>query len=109
VSGYALGGGCELAMLCAREGFEAPLARLESETGRLSRTPVYVVGIYSGKEKLGEGAGPSLDIARRKASMAALKAWYLYSPGNKVRVPSDMMEEGAKPWKAPHIDIGEII
>ncbi|UNI22042.1 54S ribosomal protein L3 mitochondrial [Purpureocillium takamizusanense] len=99
----------ELAMLCAREGFEAPLARLESETGRLSRTPVYVVGIYSGKEKLGEGAGPSLDIARRKASMNALKAWYLYSPGNKVRVPSDTMEEGAQPWKAPHIDIGEII
>ncbi|PNY24006.1 54S ribosomal protein L3, mitochondrial [Tolypocladium capitatum] len=99
----------ELAMLCAREGFEPPLARLESETGRLSRTPVYVVGIYSGKEKLGEGAGPSLDIARRKASMASLKAWYLYSPGNKVRVPSDMMEEGAKPWKAPHVDIGEII
>jgi dsRNA-specific ribonuclease len=99
----------ELAMLCAREGFEAPVARLESETGRLSRTPVYVVGIYSGKEKLGEGAGPSLDIARRKASMNSLKAWYLYSPGNKVRVPSDMMEDGAKPWKAPHIDIGEII
>ncbi|KYK59630.1 60S ribosomal protein L3 [Drechmeria coniospora] len=99
----------ELAMLCAREGFEAPLARLESETGRLSRTPVYVVGIYSGKNKLGEGAGPSLDVARRSASMAALKAWYLYSPGNKARVPSDMMEEGAKPWKAPHIDIGEII
>ncbi|KAK2595918.1 54S ribosomal protein L3 mitochondrial [Conoideocrella luteorostrata] len=99
----------ELAMLCAREGFEAPVARLESETGRMSRTPVYVVGIYSGKEKMGEGAGPSLDIARRKASMNALKAWYLYSPGNKVRVPSDMMEEGVKPWKAPHIDIGEII
>ncbi|TWU75539.1 hypothetical protein ED733_006011 [Metarhizium rileyi] len=99
----------ELAMLCAREGFEAPVARLESETGRLSRTPVYVVGIYSGKEKLGEGAGPSLDIARRKASMNSLKAWYLYSPGNKVRVPSDMMEESVKPWKAPHIDIGEII
>lgn len=99
----------ELAMLCAREGFEAPVARLESETGRLSRTPVYVVGIYSGKEKLGEGAGPSLDVARRMASMASLKAWYLYSPGNKVRVPSDMMEEGARPWTAPHIDIGEII
>ncbi|KHN97896.1 60S ribosomal protein L3 [Metarhizium album ARSEF 1941] len=99
----------ELAMLCAREGFEPPVARLESETGRLSRTPVFVVGIYSGKEKLGEGAGPSLDIARRKASMNSLKAWYLYSPGNKVRVPSDMMEEGAKPWKAPHIDVGEII
>jgi dsRNA-specific ribonuclease len=99
----------ELAMLCAREGFEAPIARLESETGRLSRTPVFVVGVYSGPEKLGEGSGPSLDIARWNASMNALKAWYLYSPSNKVRVPSDMLEEGAKPWKAPHIDIGEII
>ncbi len=99
----------ELAMLCAREGFEAPVARLESETGRRSRTPVFVVGIYSGKEKLGEGAGASLDAARITASMNALKAWYLYSPGNKVRVPSDMMEEGAKPWKAPHVDIGEVI
>ncbi|KAM5370570.1 hypothetical protein ACJZ2D_008503 [Fusarium nematophilum] len=99
----------ELAMLCAREGFDAPVARLESETGRLSRTPVFVVGIYSASEKLGEGSGPSLDAARLKASMNALKAWYLYSPSNKVRVPSDMLEEGAKPWKAPHIDIGEII
>lgn len=99
----------ELSMLCAREGFTAPIARLESETGRLSRTPVFIVGIYSGNEKLGEGAGPSLNVARNKASMNALKAWYLYSPGNKVRVPSDMLEEGAKPWKAPHIDIGEIV
>lgn len=99
----------ELSMLCAREGFEAPVARLESETGRLSRTPVFVVGIYSGREKLGEAAGPSLGTARRKACMAALKAWYLYSPGNKVRVPSDMMDQDAKPWTPPHIDPGEIV
>ncbi|RDA87382.1 hypothetical protein CP532_7013 [Ophiocordyceps camponoti-leonardi (nom. inval.)] len=99
----------EISMLCAREGFQPPVARLESETGRLSRTPVYVVAIYSGQEKLGEGAGPNLDIARRKACMVSLKAWYLYSPGNKVRVPSDMLEEEAKPWTPPHIDIGEII
>lgn len=99
----------ELAMLCAREGLEPPVARLESETGRLSRTPVFVVGIYSGNDKLGEGSGPSLDVARKKASMNALKAWYMYSPGNKVRVPSDTMTEGAKPWTPPHIDIGEII
>ncbi|KAI6754160.1 hypothetical protein HG530_013336 [Fusarium avenaceum] len=99
----------ELALLCAREAFEAPIARLESETGRHSRTPVFIVGVYSGSEKLGEGAGPSLDVARWKASMNALKSWYLYSPSNKVRVPSDMHEQGAKPWKAPHIDIGEII
>lgn len=99
----------ELAMLCAREGFEPPLARLESETGRRSRTPVFVVGIYSGTEKLGEGTAASLNFARRKASMNALRSWYLYSPGNKVRVPSDMLEEGAAPWKAPHIDLGEIV
>ena len=99
----------ELSMLCAREGFEAPIARLESETGRLSRTPVFVVGIYSGSEKLGEAAGSSLDMARRKASMSALKAWYLYNPGSKVRVPSDMMSKGAKEWKPPHIDPGEVL
>lgn len=99
----------ELTRLCQREGFDAPIARLESETGRLSRTPVFIVGIYSGKEKLAEAAGASLDIARKKAAMNALKAWYLYSPGNKVRVPSDMFEENARPWTPPHIDCGEIL
>ncbi|KAH8889859.1 60S ribosomal protein L3-like protein [Thozetella sp. PMI_491] len=99
----------ELALLCAREDFEPPVARLLSETGRLSRTPVYVVGIFSGKDKLGEAAGPSLDHARFKAAMNALKAWYLYSPGEHVRVPSDMLEEGAKSWEPPHIDIGEVL
>jgi len=99
----------ELATLCAREEFEAPIARLLSETGRLSRTPVFVVGIYSGKDKLGEAAGPSLDAARWKAAMNALKAWYLYSPGENVRVPSDMFENNAKSWSPAHIDMGEII
>lgn len=99
----------ELATLCKREDFEAPVARMLSETGRASRTPVFVVGIYSGKDKLGEGSGPNLDSARYKAAMNALKAWYLYSPGDKVRVPSDMLQEDAKPWEPAHIDIGEVI
>ncbi|KAK3688569.1 ribonuclease III domain-containing protein [Podospora appendiculata] len=99
----------ELALLCAREDFDHPVARLLSETGRMSRTPVFVVGIYSGTDKLGEGAGPSLDLARFKAAMNSLKAWYLYSPGGNVRVPSDMLVEDAKPWEPAHIDIGEII
>ncbi|CAN8102823.1 unnamed protein product [Discula destructiva] len=99
----------ELARLCAREEFDPPVARLLSETGRLSRTPVFVVGIFSGNDKLGEGAAASLDAARQKASMNALKAWYLYSPGEDVRVPSDMMEPGAKPWEPVHVDIGEVI
>lgn len=99
----------ELVKLCAREEFEKPVARLLSETGRKSRTPVFVVGIYSGKDKLGEGAGPSLDAARWKAAMNALKAWYLYSPGENVRVPSDMSVEDASAWEPAHIDIGEVV
>ncbi|KAK5660340.1 hypothetical protein OQA88_12881 [Cercophora sp. LCS_1] len=99
----------ELATLCRREAFEAPVARMLSETGRASRTPVFVVGIYSGKDKLGEAAGPNLDSARYKAAMNALKSWYLYSPGDKVRVPSDMLQDDAKPWEPAHIDIGEVI
>lgn len=99
----------ELTYLCAREGFEPPVARLESETGRHSLTPVFVVGIYSGKDKLGEGAAATLDHARTKAAMNSLKAWYLYSPGEQVRVPSDMLLKGAAAWEPAYVDIGEIL
>lgn len=99
----------ELARLCQRENFEHPVARMLSETGRHSRTPVFVVGIFSGNDKLGEGSGPSLGEARTRASIAALKSWYLYSPGRDVRVPSDMEVEGAREWTPVHIDVGEII
>ena len=98
----------DLSKLCAREGFEAPVARIISETGRKSRHPVFIVGIFSGKDKLGEGAGASLTEARFRAAAAALKGWYLYSPLT-VRVPSSMEDEGAKPWEPAFIDPGEII
>ncbi|PQE14231.1 60s ribosomal l3 protein [Rutstroemia sp. NJR-2017a BVV2] len=100
----------DLARLCAREDFDPPVARILSETGRASISPVYVVGIYSGKDKLGEAAGSSLDEARIRASVVSLKAWYLYSPGRDVNVPSDTELAGEKkPWEPVHIDIGEII
>ncbi|KAI0516882.1 ribonuclease III [Xylaria bambusicola] len=98
----------ELTRLCARENFDPPVARLLSETGRLSRTPVYVVGIYSGYDKLGEAAGPSLDAAKSAAAINTLKSWYLYSPG-EVGLPSDTFAEDAAPWKPVYVDIGEII
>jgi dsRNA-specific ribonuclease len=98
----------ELTRLCARENFDPPVARLLSETGRMSRTPVFVVGIYSGTDKLGEAAGPSLNAAKTAAAINALKAWYLYSPG-EVDVPSDTFAEDAPPWKPAYVDIGEII
>lgn len=106
----------DLSRLCAREGFESPVARMLSETGRASRHPVFVVGIFSGRDKIGEDAGASLDEARFKAAAKALKGWYLYSPrtavgGGGIMVPS--MMEGVKGrdriWRKPHIDDGEVI
>ncbi|KAL2061916.1 hypothetical protein VTL71DRAFT_7294 [Oculimacula yallundae] len=99
----------ELSRLCQREGFEYPIARILSETGRRSRSPVFVVGIYSGNDQLGEAAGASLEEARLRAGVAALKAWYLYSPGHNVPVPSDTEAVNAKAWEPVHIDIGEVI
>ncbi|PSN71443.1 ribonuclease III [Corynespora cassiicola Philippines] len=99
----------DLSRLCAREGFEAPVARLISETGRLSRHPVFVVGVYSGKDKLGEGAGSSLDEARVRAAAAALKSWYLYHPV-EVTVPSSTEGKAdASNWRPNLIDCGEVI
>ena len=101
----------DLSRLCAREGFEPPVARLISETGRLSRTPVFVVGVYSGDDKLGEGAGSSLNEGRVRAAAAALRGWYLYSPaGERVMLPSSTESEVDKTkWKPQMIDIGEIV
>jgi len=99
----------DLSRLCAREGFEPPVARLVSETGRLSRHPVFVVGVYSGKDMLGEGAGSSLDEARTRAAAAALKGWYLYKPV-EVTVPSSTEGQAdTSKWRPNHIDCGEVI
>ncbi|KAH8698416.1 ribonuclease III domain protein [Talaromyces proteolyticus] len=97
----------DLARLCARENFEPPVAKIISETGRHSRSPVFIVGVFSGQDKLGEGTGASLVEARTRAAIAALKGWYLYSP-LEVRVPSSMEEPNAKPWKPVYVDWGEV-
>lgn len=98
----------DLSKLCAREGFEPPVARILSETGRTSRHPVFIVGVFSGREKLGEGAGSSLDEARTRAAVAALKGWYLYSPLD-WQLPSDAEELNAKPWSSQFVDVGDIV
>lgn len=102
----------DLSKLCAREGFENPVARILSETGRNTRHPVFVVGVFAGNEKLGEGAGASLDEARIRAAVGALKGWYLYSP-LEVRVPSDVEADKGNqpipPWKPVLVDGGEVI
>lgn len=42
---------------------DRPISRLLKETGRLSNSPIFVVGIYSGEDQLGEGFGSSLKMA----------------------------------------------
>lgn len=102
----------DLSRLCSREGFDPPVARLISETGRHSRTPVFIVGVYSGQDKLGEDAGSSLDEGRVRAAAQALRSWYLYSPPrDDVCLPSRQaeMEKQGKRWRSQMVDPGEII
>lgn len=105
----------DLARLCDREGLEPPVARLISETGRKTRSPVFVVGVYSGRDKLGEDAGASLSEARTRAAAQALRSWYLYSPPvDQICLPSEQTEQNkssknGKNWKPQFIDNGEIV
>ncbi|KAG5356274.1 54S ribosomal protein L3 [Yarrowia sp. B02] len=92
----------EIVRVCAREGLERPEARLMAETGRLSKAPVFVVGVFSGKHKLGEGQGASLAEAKIRASVNALKGYYLYSPIEQTR-PQD---EG---YAGTFIDKGPVV
>ncbi|KAG0243805.1 hypothetical protein BGW41_001317 [Actinomortierella wolfii] len=66
-----------LSVLMKRLNRERPVARLMSETGRLSKSPVFVVGVYSGTEKIGEGYGSSLKMAEFRANMDALTKYYM--------------------------------
>ena len=69
-----------LAQICAGEDLPQPVARILKESSRLSVHPLFVVGVYSGKHKIGEGAGSSIDEAIHRSALAALSSWYLYSP-----------------------------
>ncbi|CAG7851731.1 SubName: Full=Related to MRPL3-Mitochondrial ribosomal protein, large subunit {ECO:0000313/EMBL:CCA74656.1} [Serendipita indica DSM 11827] len=66
-------------------GRERPISKLLRESGRGTNSPIYVVGIFSGVDKLGEGFGSSLKMAEFRAAEDALHRLYL------TRVPSDMV------------------
>lgn len=72
----------ELATLCKREGFEKPISKLLAESGRLSKAPVFIVGVFSGSQKMGEGFGASLKEAKARAATDALMKWYCYEPAD---------------------------
>lgn len=70
----------ELATLCRRENLERPVSKLLAENGRFSKSPLFIVGVFSGEEKLGEGFGSSLKEAKARAATDALLKWYCYEP-----------------------------
>lgn len=57
-----------LSSTCEKYGKERPQSRLLAETGRLSYSPLFVVGVYSGEVKLGEGNGSSIRMAEFRVS-----------------------------------------
>ncbi|KAG8716406.1 hypothetical protein FRC11_013389 [Ceratobasidium sp. 423] len=56
---------------------EPPISRLLQESGRQSNSPIFIVGIFSGEDKLGEGFGSSLKIAEYRAAEDAMHRLYL--------------------------------
>ncbi|CUS20534.1 LAQU0S01e08790g1_1 [Lachancea quebecensis] len=82
----------ELAVLCRRENLSPPVSKLLAESGRLSKAPVFIVGVFSGAEKLGEGFGSSLKEAKARAATDALMKWYCYEP---VQGQAPVIDPGA--------------
>ncbi|TCD60652.1 hypothetical protein EIP91_009739 [Steccherinum ochraceum] len=79
----------------AKFGRERPVSRLLKETGRFSLTPVFVVGIFSGADKLGEGFGSSLKMAEFRAAEDSLLRLYLTrQPPHLVQLPSSTFSSG---------------
>ncbi|KAG8982648.1 hypothetical protein FRB90_006655, partial [Tulasnella sp. 427] len=77
-------------------GREKPVSRLLKETGRYSISPMYVVGVYSGADKLGEGFGSSLRMAEFRASEDALRRLYLTkTPPHLLSLPTSTFESTA--------------
>ncbi|OJT01883.1 54S ribosomal protein L3, mitochondrial [Trametes pubescens] len=73
----------------AKYGRERPVSRLLKETGRYSNSPVFVVGIFSGADQLGEGFGSSLKMAEYRAAEDSLLRLYLTrQPPHLLQLPT---------------------
>ncbi|ORZ14222.1 ribonuclease III domain-containing protein [Absidia repens] len=77
-----------LSALLARSKKQGAVSRLLSETGRHSSSPVFLVGVFSGDEKLGEGFGSSMKMAEHRACRDALIHHYGHEQKD-FTLPSD--------------------
>ncbi|KAJ3303092.1 hypothetical protein HDV03_004171 [Kappamyces sp. JEL0829] len=89
-----------LSYLMKSLGQTPPVARLLKETGRHSHSPVFIVGMYSGFQKIGEGYGSSLKMAENRAIRDALIKHYV-AEIQKVSVPLDFTPEEDISFLAP--------
>ncbi|KAG5634511.1 hypothetical protein H0H81_001704 [Sphagnurus paluster] len=98
---------------------ERPKSRLLKETGRFSNSPVFVVGIFSGADQLGEGFGSSLKMAEFRAAEDALHRVYLTrTPNHLIQLPTSTFPVGIgnvfdsqgeeNPYTAPELVMSEI-
>ncbi|KAF9045813.1 60S ribosomal protein L3 [Hymenopellis radicata] len=92
---------------------QRPKSRLLRETGRFSNSPVFVVGIYSGEDQLGEGFGSSLKMAEYRAAEDALHRVYLTrTPSHLLQLPTSTFpsQPGAPEgrYSAPELAAAEI-
>ncbi|KAM3582857.1 54S ribosomal protein L3 mitochondrial [Umbelopsis sp. WA50703] len=80
-----------LTRLTQRYGKDKPVSRLLKETGRRSNAPVFIVGVFSGEEKLGEGYGSSMKMAEFRACMDGITKHYLFE-NKDFMLPSDTFD-----------------
>lgn len=99
----------ELSHLCAREGLEAPVTRLIAETGRRSNSAVFIAGVYSGMDKLGEGQGSSLKEAKYLAASNAMKSWYLFEDRSATLSSHLLEDDFTGTYKPAMVDVGNVI
>jgi large subunit ribosomal protein L44 len=98
---------------------ERPVSRLLKETGRYSNSPVFVVGIYSGADELGQGFGSSLKMAEFRAAEDALHRVYLTrTPNDQLSLPTstfplgvgDIFKKGEEAqYQAPDLVMSEVM
>lgn len=82
-----------LSATCVKYNKEKPRSRIVAETGRLSINPIFVVGVWSGATKIGEGTGSSIRMAEFRAAEDALRRLYLIeTPLGNFDFPSSTLD-----------------
>ncbi|SNX87229.1 related to MRPL3 - Mitochondrial ribosomal protein, large subunit [Melanopsichium pennsylvanicum] len=105
-----------LACTCAKYGKPSPQSRMVAESGRLSISPIFVVGVWSGATKIGEASGSSIRMAEFRAAEDALRRLYLAeTPLGDFDLPSVTLDaqfggqSGDKSFKPQPIGESEVL